>query len=191
MSPEQCLGIAIDQRCDLYSLGCVSSRLLPGQPPLVGDNALATMMKHQSEQPLSLKEASMGIEFPEKMESIVTRLLAKNPEQRYQSAQHLTADLVGLDSGQASMFEAFPMRKVETVQEQNYSSYLLLIGALCIFVGGCFTGMVMPRLPEEKNKPAQLTPSVISDQANPIETIPQVEAKRKGSRESSDRKTCP
>ncbi len=180
MSPEQCLGIAIDQRCDLYSLGCVIFEALTGAPPLVGENALATMMKHQSEAPLSLKEASMGIEFPGKMEAIVSQLLAKDPEQRYQSAQHLTADLIGLDSGQASMFEALPMRKLEVVQEQNYNTYLVLIGALCIFVLGCYTGVVMPRLHEtEKNKPAELTPSIISDEVDPQKVVPKVEAKER------------
>ena len=179
MSPEQCLGTSIDQRCDLYSLGCVIFEALTGAPPLVGESALATMMKHQSEAPLSLREASMGIEFPEKMETIVMQLLAKAPEQRYQSAQHLTADLIGLDSGQASMFEALPMRKPEFAQEQNYNSYLLLIGALCVFVGGCYTGAVMPRLPETETKPTKLTPSGILDAVDPLKAVPKVEAKEK------------
>ncbi len=96
MSPEQCTGIAVDHRSDLYSLGCVIYEALTGAPPLVGESALSTMMKHQSEEALSLKEGSLGIEFPQQIEQIVSRLLAKDIQQRYQSAQYFTADLVYL-----------------------------------------------------------------------------------------------
>lgn len=68
MSPEQCLGIGVDHRTDLYSLGCVMFEALTGAPPLVGDSALATMMKHQTEEPLSLKAASLGVEYPKRVE---------------------------------------------------------------------------------------------------------------------------
>ncbi|HEY9784545.1 MAG TPA: serine/threonine-protein kinase [Candidatus Obscuribacterales bacterium] len=50
MSPEQCMGIAVDHRSDLYSLGCVLYEALTGAPPFIGDNALTTMMRHQSEK---------------------------------------------------------------------------------------------------------------------------------------------
>lgn len=85
MSPEQCLGVAIDHRSDIYSLGCVFYEVLTGTPPFLGESALSTMMKHQSETPASLKEASLGTEFPEKMEMLVARLLEKRPEDRYQN----------------------------------------------------------------------------------------------------------
>lgn len=97
MSPEQCMGIAVDHRSDLYSLGCVMYEALTGAPPFVGDNALSTMMRHQSESPLALKEASMGIEFPEQLELLVRRLLEKDPADRYSNASLLTADLVVLE----------------------------------------------------------------------------------------------
>lgn len=98
MSPEQCVGGAIDARTDLYSMGCVIYEALTGAPPLVGDSALSTMMKHQSEAVLSLKEASLGIEFPEKIEQIVAKLLAKDVNDRYQSAQLVTSHLAAFES---------------------------------------------------------------------------------------------
>ncbi len=63
MSPEQCMGSAVDSRADLYSCGCSIYEALTGAPPMIGENALSTMMKHQMEKPLSLREASMGIDF--------------------------------------------------------------------------------------------------------------------------------
>ncbi len=64
MSPEQCFGLAVDYRCDIYSLGCVLFESLVGTPPHVGQNALSTMMLHQSQQAPALKEASLGKDFP-------------------------------------------------------------------------------------------------------------------------------
>ena len=156
MSPEQCLGGTIDKRCDLYSLGCVFFEALTGAPPLVGDNALATMMKHQSETPVSLKEASMGIEFPAKMEAIVAQLLQKDPELRYQSAQHLTADLIGLDSGQVSMFEPLRLKPQPSMSRNTHNPYVLLFYAACWFFGGTVVGWIFPHPPATKESALKL-----------------------------------
>lgn len=97
MSPEQCMGIAVDHRSDLYSLGCVLYETLTGAPPFIGDSALSTMLKHQSESQLSLKEASLGDDFPQAIETIIERLLEKDPDRRYQSANRLAEDLILLE----------------------------------------------------------------------------------------------
>ncbi|MBC8000751.1 MAG: protein kinase, partial [Leptolyngbya sp.] len=97
MSPEQCLGIAVDHRSDLYSFGCVMYEVLTGAPPLIGESALSTMMKHQSEKPLSMKEASLGSSFPLKLEEIIFSLLEKDPKKRFQDAGTLTAELAYLE----------------------------------------------------------------------------------------------
>lgn len=97
MSPEQCMGISVDHRSDLYSFGCVMYEVLSGAPPLIGESALSTMMKHQSEKPLSLKEASMGRTFPLKLEEIIFTLLEKDPKKRFQDSATLTAELAYLE----------------------------------------------------------------------------------------------
>ena len=93
MSPEQCGGLTIDQRTDLYSLGCIIYECLTGSPPIYGDSALATMLKHQQEQPESLSQATLGEIFPDELERIVAKLLAKSPDLRYERARELTLDL--------------------------------------------------------------------------------------------------
>ncbi len=97
MSPEQCMGIAVDHRSDLYSLGCVLYETLTGAPPFIGESALSTMLKHQSDNPLSLKEASMGSQFPDELERIIAKLLEKEPDNRYQTANALAEDLIAIE----------------------------------------------------------------------------------------------
>ena len=71
MSPEQCAGTKIDHRSDLYALGCVLFEVLTGGPPFRAESALATMMQHREDRPPTLKEASLGGQFPEALERVV------------------------------------------------------------------------------------------------------------------------
>ncbi|MBC7999934.1 MAG: serine/threonine protein kinase, partial [Leptolyngbya sp.] len=98
MSPEQCMGTALDHRSDLYSLGCVFYEALTSAPPFLGESALATMMKHQGETQLSLKEGSLGIQYPEELELIIAKLLEKDPNHRYQTGEALAKDLIRLEN---------------------------------------------------------------------------------------------
>lgn len=149
MSPEQCMGVAVDHRSDIYSLGCVLFEALTGAPPLVGDSALATMMKHQSEAPPTLKEASMGIEYPKRIEQVVARLLEKDSSSRYQSAELLTADLVGLDSNQLSTVSLTPMRKEKDLDSITLSKPAIVVFALVLYFLGLDIGLIIPQ-PETK-----------------------------------------
>ena len=97
MSPEQCMGLPVDHRCDLYSLGCVFYETLTSAPPFMGESALSTMMKHQNEIQLPLKEASMGMSYPALLEEIISKLLEKDPANRYQSAGQLANELITLE----------------------------------------------------------------------------------------------
>ncbi len=99
MSPEQCTGTSIDHRTDIYSFGCAMFDALTGCPPHVGDSTLSTMMKHRVEEPPSLREASLGKNFPESVELLLRKLLEKNPDQRYQSFEQVAADLIAIESG--------------------------------------------------------------------------------------------
>lgn len=99
MSPEQCRGLNADHRCDIYAVGCMFFEALTGTPPFASENALSTMMMHISDQPPSLKEASLGREFPGPLESIIRRMLEKYPQERYQSLHEVANDLRAVESG--------------------------------------------------------------------------------------------
>jgi serine/threonine protein kinase/tetratricopeptide (TPR) repeat protein len=98
MSPEQAKGGDIDQRSDLYSLGCSIYEALTGGPPHIGESPISTLLKRESLKPLSMGEASLGLEFPQELEDIVAKLLKHDPNERYQSAAELKRDLLKVDA---------------------------------------------------------------------------------------------
>jgi len=91
LSPEQARGTAVDQRSDVYSLGIVLYELLTGTVPFNGDTPVEIAMKHLSviPEPPSARRP----EIPRDLDLIVMRALAKDPEDRYQSAEEMDADL--------------------------------------------------------------------------------------------------
>ncbi len=96
MSPEQILGNKITYRSDLYSLGCMMYMCLTGTPPFIGQNKLATMEKHCTAKPLTLKQACTGRDFTPGIEPIVMRLLEKEPRDRFDSVDQLKDALIAM-----------------------------------------------------------------------------------------------
>jgi eukaryotic-like serine/threonine-protein kinase len=91
LSPEQARGSPVDQTSDLYSVGVVLYELLTGQVPFTGDTPLEIAMKHLSEVPKPPSE--LRSEVPHDLDLVVLRALAKDPADRYQTAEEMDADL--------------------------------------------------------------------------------------------------
>jgi beta-lactam-binding protein with PASTA domain/predicted Ser/Thr protein kinase len=98
LSPEQARGEPVDPRSDVYSLGCVLYEVLTGQPPFVGDTPVSVAYQHVREDPVPPSQRRAGIS-PE-LDAVVLKALAKNPDNRYQSAAEMRADLVRVHSGE-------------------------------------------------------------------------------------------
>lgn len=93
MSPEQCVGEKLDQRSDIYSLGCVMYEALCGQPPFIGDSLLSTIYKHVNESPPPLEGQLGGRNIITGLDKVILKMLQKSPELRYQSAEEVLAIL--------------------------------------------------------------------------------------------------
>ena len=158
MSPEQCTGDAIDHRSDIYSLGCVLFEMLSGTPPFLGQNALGTMRMHESVQPPSLKEASMGKKFPASLEQIVSKMLSKAPSDRYQNVGLVAHDLalIGKDK---SINLAQNSKNSPRVFGSHFSSPVLIISAISVvaLVVGAWACAVGMGFGANKNQPLKTT----------------------------------
>ncbi|BBX10826.1 Stk1 family PASTA domain-containing Ser/Thr kinase [Mycolicibacterium aichiense] len=99
LSPEQARGEPVDARSDVYSLGCVLYEILTGEPPFVGDSPVAVAYQHVREDPVPPSQKHSGIS-PE-LDAVVLKALAKNPDNRYQTAAEMRTDLVRVHNGEA------------------------------------------------------------------------------------------
>jgi len=97
MSPEQALGKPATPKSDLYSLGVVLYEALTGELPYTADNPIAVSMKHVNE-PLR-PPVELNPRIPEGMNALVTKLMAKDPEDRYADAEELADDLRRVNRG--------------------------------------------------------------------------------------------
>ncbi len=122
MSPEQSrrLEAREDSRSDLYSLGIIFYRLLAGKLPFEAENPVETIYSHIAKKPVPLFEIDKTI--PKVISDIVEKLLEKKPEDRYQTAEGLKADiekcrLLLKMSGGNGEIEAFPLAQEDVSDE--------------------------------------------------------------------------
>ncbi|HUP91474.1 MAG TPA: protein kinase [Solimonas sp.] len=110
MSPEQARGRKVDARADLYSLGAMLFEMLTGSPPYDGEEALAIIFKHASEPIPRLPERLRGLQ------PLIDTLLAKEPDDRPESAQALLVLLDRLLPAVRSEQASFPGRPPKASQ---------------------------------------------------------------------------
>ena len=97
LSPEQARGAPVTAASDLYSAGVVLYEMLTGKVPFTGDSAIEIAMKHVNELPKP--PSSLRPEIPPELDQIVLRALAKDPEDRYQTAEEFIEDLERVEAG--------------------------------------------------------------------------------------------
>lgn len=105
MSPERTGATAsLDERSDIYSLGATVYAMLTGRPPCEGTSVVETIQKIRGEVPVKPKKFQMAV--PDLFEGAVLKMLAKRPEDRYQTAGDLIKDLERVGKYQGITLEA-------------------------------------------------------------------------------------
>jgi beta-lactam-binding protein with PASTA domain/tRNA A-37 threonylcarbamoyl transferase component Bud32 len=97
LSPEQARGAPVDQRSDLYSVGIVLHEMLTGSVPFTGDTPVEIAMKHISAVPEPPSVARPDL--PDDLDLVVLRALAKDPRERFQTAEEMDAELGRVAAG--------------------------------------------------------------------------------------------
>ncbi|MDI1476771.1 serine/threonine-protein kinase [Polyangium sp. y55x31] len=87
MSPEQVRGDELDHRCDIYAAGVLLFEMLTGRAPYTGKTPIAAMTAHLTEPVPSPRASSPDRDIPPALEAVVHRALAKNPDERYETAR--------------------------------------------------------------------------------------------------------
>jgi serine/threonine-protein kinase len=97
LSPEQARSAPVTAASDLYSAGVVLYEMLTGKVPFTGDSAIEIAMKHVNELPAA--PSTLRPEIPPDLDQIVLRALAKDPDERYQTAEDFIEDLERFEAG--------------------------------------------------------------------------------------------
>jgi serine/threonine-protein kinase len=97
MSPEQVKGLPVDSRSDIYSLGVTCYHMLAGRPPFRGATAFDVAIQHVQAEPAPLR--SIRPDLPPELCGVVHKMMAKDPEARYQTGRDVLRDLTRLRDG--------------------------------------------------------------------------------------------
>lgn len=98
MAPEQGRGETVDARADLYAIGVVLYQMLSGRLPFQADSPTGMIFKHVYETPPSLHAVAPDV--PQPLADIVSKLMSKSPDARYQTVEALLTDLKTFHQGQ-------------------------------------------------------------------------------------------
>jgi len=151
MSPEQATGDKLDARSDIYSLGILLYQMLAGEPPFDGESAQSILMKQATADPPPIHDHRGDVPAP--LTAALERMLAKDPAERYQTAEEASRALV--EAVPAAAGEAVPVRaSLAAVVIRS------LVG-LALLAGGALVGVTLLGKPPRLSVAAPIPDSVL------------------------------
>ncbi|NUQ62233.1 MAG: DUF1080 domain-containing protein [Pirellulales bacterium] len=124
MAPEQAEDThAADQRADIYSLGCTLYRILAGKAPYAGSTVVQTIIAHREKPIPALRQVRLDV--PEALEAVYRKMLAKRPEDRYQS---MTEVIEALEACVVRVSSSDRLRADQQSSDAALSSFLQAVG---------------------------------------------------------------
>lgn len=140
MSPEQCRGLSVDNRSDIYSMGCLIYETLSGRSPFSCDDPIETVYAHLSDDPPLLPPAKVPDQFRNRLEVIIWRCMAKDPKDRYQTVEQLKEDLVAVQKMPARFDRLTSLWKINILKLKNFAATpkragKFLLGLICLVIG--------------------------------------------------------
>ena len=190
MSPEQCQGVHLDSRSDIYSMGVVMFETLTNRLPLLGKTMVETMRRHIEETPPPFSKVRPDLYIPERVEQVILKAMAKSPDDRFQSMEQLAKELeLAIPKpGRSQVLRTTPLETEET--KESISSDLgkvfmgmttthLAIAVVSVLVlaglvgGVIFMLMKSPDTGGDTTKPAPtISPEEKSPEQKPAATSP-------------------
>lgn len=144
MAPEQAKGDKLDQRADVFSLGSVLYQMAAGRPPFRANGTVAVLKRVAEDTPRDIREIIP--ETPQWLCDIITKLHAKNPDDRFQSARDVADVLADCDAqlkanSKLKDFSRIPQSKQRTVREAGRWRWaavsILLLPVIALVVTEC------------------------------------------------------
>jgi len=143
MAPEQAAGDpGVDHRADIYSLGAMAYELVTGQAPFAGRTAQRMLAAHMSEQPKPITELRGDVPAP--LAELVMRCLAKEADQRPQSAAEIGRALETITSGSGMQSMPTVLLGGPGMFKQALAIYAAAFGAVAILAKAAIVGIGLP-----------------------------------------------
>jgi eukaryotic-like serine/threonine-protein kinase len=159
LSPEQAAGEEVTAAADVYSLGAVLYELLTGRPPYEFSSLAELAAKQASGEIVPPRDLEPRV--PERLEAVVMRCLARDPQFRPPSAAELAAELrAALDDGRPPTVATVPLPRRTHVSLPGAGAWLWIVAAAIVAAVGLALGLTQLRGGE--SPPAQTRPAVAS-----------------------------
>ncbi len=171
-SPEQASGELADEKSDLYSVGVVFYELITGHVPFEGESPVSVALKHVSEPPLDPREINPDVS--KALSEVALKALSKAPQDRYQSATDMAADLKkALKNPQGGFVKtADSAGSRDIIRERRHKRLMKRLRALSLallavvfIIGATFAGKEIKRLMNRVTLPSLLLMNVTDAQA--------------------------